>query len=253
MSTGTWNCQGVRFRGTNSFQLITNALLAIDSLEPNPEFPADHGSFNLNLHDRKQLPNHNGRQTQWCRLVITKLHTWITVLQKEWKAPPLHFASNSTTSYRSFTANNVDWADYRRRCRPKFVARIFSTRQGSDHLHRRTFFSQHAHGILLAFLFCFSTLTGDVKVFPTNFWECQNRAGAAARSENKLFLDPTENCCPPARFRKNSLLLHFWRPLTHKPHIECTSPSEFKIQYICSFSLSRWAMIGVSLSKWNCQ
>ena len=43
---------------------------------------------------------------------------------------------------------------------------------------------------------------GDVRLPLMNFSECQNRAGATARPENRKFLDPTEHCCPPARYQK---------------------------------------------------
>ena len=56
----------------------------------------------------------------------------------------------------------------------------------------------------------------DVKHPLTNFLECWNRARAAAPPKNRNFLDRTKNCCMLARFQKNSLLLHSWRPPTHK-------------------------------------
>ena len=38
---------------------------------------------------------------------------------------------------------------------------------------------------------------------------------------------------------KKPLSLHWWMPLIHKSHIECTSPSRSQIQYICSLPLSK--------------
>ena len=56
---------------------------------------------------------------------------------------------------------------------------------------------------------CTSALTSEnVKLSLTNFLGCQNWAGAAACPENLKFLDLTENCCSPTRFKKKSLLLH---------------------------------------------
>ena len=43
----------------------------------------------------------------------------------------------------------------------------------------------------------------------------------------------------PAQLRKKTLPLSSWRPLDYKPHIECTSPSRSKIQYICALPLSK--------------
>ena len=63
----------------------------------------------------------------------------------------------------------------------------------------------------------------DAKHPPTNFSDCQNRAGAAACPTKKIFwtrpkiaarrkcffLDSPENCRPPARFRKKLIALAF--------------------------------------------
>ena len=81
----------------------------------------------------------------------------------------------------------------------------------------------------------------DVKLPLTNFSECQNQARAGARPRNS---GPGRKLLParPRDFGKNWLLLHSWRSLTHKSHIECTSPSRSKIQYICPLPLRKWAM-----------
>ena len=50
----------------------------------------------------------------------------------------------------------------------------------------------------------------------------------------KEIFEPTENCCPPRPISKKILPLYSWRPLDYKSHIECTSSSRSKIQYICA-------------------
>jgi hypothetical protein len=54
-----------------------------------------------------------------------------------------------------------------------------------------------------------------------------------------IFPNPPENSCPPRPKTKKTLLLHSWRPLDYKPHIECTSPSRSQIQYICALPPSK--------------
>ena len=43
----------------------------------------------------------------------------------------------------------------------------------------------------------------------------------------------------PAQLQKKILPLHSWRLLDHKSHIECTSPSRSKIQYICALPIGK--------------
>ena len=45
--------------------------------------------------------------------------------------------------------------------------------------------------------------------------------------------------CPPRPTSKKLLPLYSWRLLDYKSHIQCTSPSRPKIQYICSLPLSK--------------
>jgi hypothetical protein len=74
------------------------------------------------------------------------------------------------------------------------------------------------------------------------------------------------NFCPPDFFKparkqmpippenKKRLLLHSWRPLDYKSHIECTSPSRSQNQYIyVHFHLVNKPLSGISLRKWNHQ
>jgi hypothetical protein len=53
---------------------------------------------------------------------------------------------------------------------------------------------------------------------------------------------------------KKKLLLHSWRSLDYKSHIECTSPSRSQIQYIyVHFHLVNESLSGISFRKWNHQ
>ena len=68
-------------------------------------------------------------------------------------------------------------------------------------------------------------------------------SGGPNRPSGKKKLWPRlKTAARPPDFEKNSLHLHSWRPLTHKSHIEWTSPSRSKIQYLCSLPLSEWAI-----------
>ena len=58
----------------------------------------------------------------------------------------------------------------------------------------------------------------------------------------KEIFEPTENCCPPRPISKKILPLYSWRPLDYKSHIECTSSSRFKIQYIYAFPISKYGI-----------
>ena len=80
----------------------------------------------------------------------------------------------------------------------------------------------------------------DVKNLPTNFPGEVDSGKGSPPKRNLDLLDPTEKFCPPARLNsKTPLPLHSWRPLIHKSHIECTSPSRSKIQYTSSLPLSK--------------
>jgi len=64
------------------------------------------------------------------------------------------------------------------------------------------------------------------------------RAGATPTSN---FLNPTENCCPPQPTSKENIALAILKATWLQfPHIECTSPPRFKIQYICALPISRY-------------
>ena len=58
-----------------------------------------------------------------------------------------------------------------------------------------------------------------------------------------------------SNFKKKTLPLHIWRPFDYKSHIECTSPSRSKIQYIqyVQFQLANKQLIEIYFQKWNHQ
>ena len=81
------------------------------------------------------------------------------------------------------------------------------------------------------------TLSTPLRTFRTDRF---GRAQPPVREKKHFWPRPKTAARPPA-FEKNSLHLHSWRPLTHKSHIECTSPSRSN-QYIRSLPLSKWAI-----------
>jgi hypothetical protein len=59
------------------------------------------------------------------------------------------------------------------------------------------------------------------------------------QKKNWDFLNPTKNYCMSCLILKKTLHLHSWRSLVHISHIECTSPSRFRIQFICVLPLNK--------------
>ena len=76
---------------------------------------------------------------------------------------------------------------------------------------------------------------------PNKLFGVLNSSEGSHPSRKSEFFGPDQKVMPTRLIsnKKNSLLLHSWRPLTHKSQIECTSPSRSKIQYICSLPLSK--------------
>ena len=60
---------------------------------------------------------------------------------------------------------------------------------------------------------------------------------AHPRKKMSIFLDYDQKLLPPMPDFEKKMPFHFSRPLVHIAHIECTSSSRSKIQYICSLPL----------------
>ena len=74
---------------------------------------------------------------------------------------------------------------------------------------------------------------------PTKF-SGEEYSGRGSRPTRKSrFSVPNQKLSPAHLISKKLLPLHSWRPLIHKSHIECTSPSRSQIQFICSLPLSK--------------
>ena len=76
---------------------------------------------------------------------------------------------------------------------------------------------------------------------PSGKWKFSGPARKLPPDWILFFWTRPKTAARPPAFEKNSLHLHSWRPLTHKSHIECTSPSRSN-QYIRSLPLSKWAI-----------
>ena len=63
------------------------------------------------------------------------------------------------------------------------------------------------------------------------------RQGQPPREKSKFFWTLSKTFARPTS--EKPLPSHSWRPLIHKSHIECTSPSSSKIQHIWSLPLSK--------------
>ena len=101
-----------------------------------------------------------------------------------------------------------------------------------------------------------STLWRTLNTPPRTFFGGHILSGAAplrfsvpARKLPLQFSVPARTRLPAHPTQKKSLPLHSWRPLAHKSHIECTSPSRSQIQYICSLPWSKQAIDWDFISK----
>jgi hypothetical protein len=96
-----------------------------------------------------------------------------------------------------------------------------------------------ASGCITIDLAIFKKLTwAGVKHPLTNFWGVRS----GVNNPLKNFMHLTEIYCPPRPTSKKYCLCISWRLLDHKSHIECTSPSRSKIQYICALPISNYAI-----------
>ena len=80
---------------------------------------------------------------------------------------------------------------------------------------------------------------GDIKVPPRTYRGGIFGQGQPPGQKIQIFWTWPKNGGCPLNLEKKSLLVHSWRLLIHKSHIECTSPSRSKIQYTCSLPLCK--------------